>query len=81
MFRGVVKNSKVRTPIGNIEVYDIQENEAVEIHIRPQAIKLKEDRTPVYGIKGTVMASKLIGSFSLVHLSVLDNNNNVPFSL
>ena len=77
MFRGIVKNSKVRTPIGSIEASNIDENEEVEIHIRPQAIKLKEDQTPVNGIKGTVMASKLIGSFSLVHLSVLDHNNNV----
>jgi len=77
MFRGIVKNSKVRTPIGSIKASNIDENEEVEIHIRPQAIKLKEDQTPVNGIKGTVMASKLIGSFSLVHLSVLDHNNNV----
>ncbi len=77
MFKGIVKNSKVKTPIGSIDANNIQENKEVEIHIRPQAIKLKEDKTPVNGIKGTVMASKLIGSFSLVHLSVLDKNNNV----
>ena len=40
----------------------------VEIIIRPQAIKLSEEKTPVNGIKGTVMASKLMGSFSFIHL-------------
>ena len=29
------------------------------------------------GIKGTVMASKLMGSFSSIHLSVLNDNNEV----
>tara|TARA_Y100000590_G_C15718019_1_gene1012543 strand:+ start:1084 stop:2133 length:1050 start_codon:yes stop_codon:yes gene_type:complete len=76
-FRGIVKNSKIKTPIGSVQAKNFEESEEVEIHIRPQGIKLKEDQTPVNGIKGTVMASKLIGSFSLVHLSVLDNNNNV----
>ena len=38
---------------------------------------MKEEKTPVNGIKGTVMTSKLMGSFSLVHLSVLNNNKEI----
>ena len=53
------------------------ENKQVEIHVRPQAIKLQQEQTPVNGIKGTVMASRLMGSFSFVHISVLDKNNEV----
>ena len=47
------------------------------MHIIPKGIKLNKQPTPVNGIKGTVMASKLIGSFSFVHLSVLDKNNEI----
>ena len=49
----------------------------MDIHIRPQAIKLSQEKTPVNGIKGTVMASKLMGSFSFIHLSLLDKNNDI----
>ena len=76
-FKGVVKNAQVETPIGNIQTSPSMENKQVEIHVRPQAIKLQQEQTPVNGIKGTVMASRLMGSFSFVHISVLDKNNEV----
>tara|TARA_B100000029_G_scaffold481347_1_gene530338 strand:+ start:933 stop:1985 length:1053 start_codon:yes stop_codon:yes gene_type:complete len=76
-FAGVVNNSIVETAIGSIQVNGIDESMNVEIHIRPQAIKLIEEKTPINGIKGTVMASKLMGSYSFIHLSVLDQNNNI----
>ena len=76
-FKGVVKNSQVVTPIGNIKVSSNMENKNVEIHVRPQAVKLQQEQTPVYGVKGTVMASRLMGSYSFVHISVLDNNNEI----
>ena len=76
-FKGVVKNSKVETPIGSIKTSSKMENKEVEIHIRPQAIKLKQEQTPVNGFKGTVMASRLMGSYSFVHISVLNKNNEV----
>ena len=77
MFNGIVANSKIATPIGDIKVENLKESQEVEVHIRPQAIELKEEKTPVNGIKGTVMTSKLMGSFSLVHLSVLNNNKEI----
>ena len=76
-FKGLVKNSKVETPIGYIEASKELENKMVEIHVRPQAIKLQQEQTPVNGVKGTVMASRLMGSYSFVHISVLDKNNEV----
>ena len=76
-FIGIVKNSLVETPIGSIKVSADMENKKVEVHVRPQAIKLQQEQTPVYGVKGTVMASRLMGSYSFVHLSVLDKNNEV----
>ena len=76
-FSGIVKNSTVITPIGNVPVSNMKESDEVNVYIRPQAIELTEEKTPVNGIKGTVMTSKLIGSFSLVHLSVLGDNNEI----
>ena len=48
------------------------ESQEVEIHVRPQGIKLIQEATPVNGIKGTVMASRLMGEYGFVHLSVLN---------
>ena len=73
----MVKNSEVETPIGSIKTSPSMENKKVEIHVRPQAVKLQQEQTPVYGIKGTVMASRLMGSYSFVHISVLDKDNQV----
>ena len=36
-----------------------------------------QEATPVNGIKGTVMASRLMGEYSFVHLSVLNENNDI----
>ncbi len=73
----VVNNSYVKTPVGKIKVSEVLENQNVEVHVRPQGIKLRQQPTPVNGIKGTVMASKLMGSFSFIHLSVLNDNNEI----
>ena len=76
-FEGIVKNSQIITPIGKVRAPSELENKKVKVHIRPKGVKLNEQPTPVNGIKGTVMASKLMGSFSFIHLSVLNNNNEV----
>ena len=76
-FSGLVKNSKVQTAVGEISINSNFESRKVDIHIRPQAIKLSQEKTPVNGIKGTVMASKLMGSYSFIHLSVLNNDKDI----
>ena len=76
-FKGLVKNNQVETPIGQIKTSKNMENQQVEIHVRPQAIKLQQEETPVNGIKGTVVASKLMGSYSFVHISVLNKDNEI----
>ena len=76
-FLGIVNNSQVKTSIGTIPIKNIPDTKKVEIHVRPQPIRLTQEKTPENGIKGTVMASKLMGSYSFIHLSVLDKNNNV----
>jgi len=76
-FKGIVKNSMVETPIGILKTAQNMEGKHVEIHVRPQAINLQQEQTPVNGVKGTVVASRLMGSYSFVHISVLDKNNEV----
>ena len=76
-FIGVVKDKKIHTPIGIIEAPKDLETKKVEVHIRPQGVKLIQESTPVNGIKGTVMASRLMGEYSFVHLSVLNEKNEI----
>ena len=76
-FQGVVKDTIVETPVGEFKVENSLESKNVDIFIRPEAVKLSKEQTPVNGIKGTVMASKLMGTYSFIHLSVLNKNNEV----
>ena len=76
-FQGVVKDTIVETPVGEFKVENNLESKNVDIFIRPEAVKLSKEQTPVNGIKGTVMASKLMGTYSFIHLSVLSKNNEV----
>ena len=76
-FTGIVKNAEVQTPIGKIQAPKDLESKKVEVHVRPQGVKLIQESTPVNGIKGTVMASRLMGEYSFVHLSVLNENNDI----
>ena len=76
-FSTIVKNQLIHTPIGIVQAPKDLKAKKVEVHIRPQGVKLIQESTPVNGIKGTVMASRLMGEYSFVHLSVLDENNNI----
>ena len=77
IFYSKVINGKAITPIGTISASSQLEQKNVVIHVRPQGIKLSKESTPVNGVKGTVMASKMMGSFSFVHLSVLNSKNEI----
>jgi len=77
IFEGKVIHGKISTPIGIIDSPSEFENKNVVIHVRPQGIKLSKEATPVNGVKGTVMASKMMGSFSFIHLSVLNKTNEI----
>ncbi len=76
-FIGKVYESHVDTPLGKIKAPPELESKDVVIHVRPKGIKLNEQPTPVNGIKGTVVASKMMGSFSFIHLSVLNKKNEI----
>jgi len=69
---GVIQDGRVATPFGEVATPQLAEGTAVEILIRPEALRLQ----PLGGEPGTgvgtakVMASRMLGRSSLVHLSV-----------
>ncbi|MGF1608158.1 MAG: ABC transporter ATP-binding protein [Kiloniellales bacterium] len=71
-FAGVVANQQVVTPFGSLEVQGLGEGCKVEVLIRPEALRLQvltADSSPPPGA-ARVLASRMLGRSSLVHLSV-----------
>jgi iron(III) transport system ATP-binding protein len=70
--QGVIRDGRVTTPFGEVVTPQLPEGTAVEILIRPEALRLQ----PVGGDPGAdlgtakVMAARMLGRSSLVHLSV-----------
>ncbi|MFV3128608.1 ABC transporter ATP-binding protein [Niveispirillum sp. KHB5.9] len=80
---GVVHNGRVDTPVGCLAVTHLAEGTAVDVLIRPEALRLTMaadgDVTGVPNL-ARVEASRLLGRTSLVHLRVTDRDG-VPHHL
>jgi iron(III) transport system ATP-binding protein len=64
-----VSNGAAETPIGNIPTIAFHEGEAVDVVVRPEAIKLSPaTRTSIGPGYAKVLASRMLGRTSLVHL-------------
>ncbi|MCZ6764187.1 MAG: ABC transporter ATP-binding protein [Alphaproteobacteria bacterium] len=64
---GRVAGDQVQTPLGTVDANGSAEGAAVEILIRPEAIRLREDGgTPA----AEVVAARLLGRTSLIHLEL-----------
>ena len=70
--QGVIRDGRVTTPFGEVPAPDLEENAPVEILIRPEALRLQPLGPDGADAVGTarVMASRMLGRSSLVHLSV-----------
>ncbi len=69
---GTVKDGRVETPFGPVPARGLGEGTAVEVLIRPEGLHLRlaeEDGTFRRGL-ARVMAARMLGRSSLVHLSV-----------
>ena len=68
---GVVQGGTVATPLGEVEV-DFEDGTAVEVLIRPEALRLQPLAEGSGAEKGAarVMAARMLGRSSLVHLSI-----------
>jgi iron(III) transport system ATP-binding protein len=69
---GVVEAEKVVTPFGCLEAAGLVDGRAVEILIRPEALRLERSSGGKRGDENMVkvMASRMLGRTSLVHLSL-----------
>ena len=52
-------------------------NQDVDIVIRPEAIKLNLEKSPILNpFSGVVVDSKFLGNNTIVHMTVIDSDNN-----
>ena len=66
---GVASGGMVDTPFGRLSAAGLGEGDEAEILIRPEALQLSQEAG---GARGRVIASRMLGRTSLVHLSVAD---------
>ena len=73
---GTVQGGQVATPFGALEAKDLAGGTAVEILIRPEALRLEAipAGSPVDGVAARVLAARMLGRSSLIHLSVPAEN-------
>lgn len=68
---GESKGGIVSTPVGDFAAPSMQDGELVDVLIRPEAIKL-ESRGECSGLHGRVLAARMLGRSSLVHLCLCE---------
>jgi iron(III) transport system ATP-binding protein len=66
--RGVVRNGRIETALGDIAANGFADGAEVEALIRPDSLILGP--VEAGGASGTVLAARMLGEFSLVHLGV-----------
>ncbi len=72
---GVVEGGRVATPFGEVSAGGLADGTAVEVLVRPEALKIREigdDEEPASA--AMVIASRMLGRSSLIHLCVGDFN-------
>jgi len=76
--KGTIRDGRVTTPFGEVVAPQLAEGTAVEILIRPEALRLQPVGSDPGADLGTakVMASRMLGRSSLVHLSVDGSNGD-----
>jgi len=76
IFQTTVKNNQCVTPLGSIAVNNFNNNETVDVVIRPEAIKLSKEKSPLLNPNtGVVVDSKFLGNSAIIHMTVNDQYN------
>ena len=77
---GVVEAGSVITPFGRVAAAGLAEGAPVEVLIRPEALRLSRPAQNGAETEGLarVMASRMLGRTSLVHLTSLDEGEDAP---
>jgi len=77
IFDSEVKDNYCMTPLGSIKSENISNNQKVSVVIRPEAIKLNLEKSPILNpYSGVVVDSKFLGNNTIVHMTVNDHQNN-----
>ena len=77
IFESEVIDNYCLTPLGAIKSTNISNNQKVNIVIRPEAIKLNLEKSPLLNPNsGVVVDSKFLGNNTIVHMTVNDVQNN-----
>ena len=77
IFQTKVLNNKCETPLGLLGTKNFKDNQQVNVVVRPEAIKLNVEKSPLTSPNsGVVVDSKFLGNSAIIHMTVNDRNNN-----
>src|SRR6056297_1146896 len=73
---GVVRNGRIKTPLGEMDAQGLGEGERALVLVRPEAVRVVMVSEPTSTHRDThVIMSRLLGRSSLVHICVHDQQN------
>ena len=76
IFQSKVVDNTCATPLGRIKTSNLPNNQEVDVVIRPEAIKLNLEKSPLLNPNsGVVVDSKFLGNSAIIHMSVNDEKN------
>lgn len=77
IFRSKVIDNTCLTPLGRIKTSNLSNNQDVDVVVRPEAIKLNLEKSPLLNPNsGVVVDSKFLGNSAIIHMTVNDEKNN-----
>ena len=77
IFQSKVEDNTCLTPLGRIKTYNLSNNQDVDVVVRPEAIKLNLEKSPLLNPNsGVVVDSKFLGNSAIIHMTVNDEKNN-----
>ena len=72
MVEGIVHDSRVQTPFGQVEAGDFENGQLVQVLIRPEGVLLDSDYNGE-GVRVEVISTHLLGHSSVVHIKPADD--------
>ena len=76
IFETKIINNQCWTPLGFVKSNNLPDNKLVNVVIRPEAIKLNMEKSPLLSPHyGVVVDSKFLGNNTIVHMTVNDDQN------
>ena len=77
IFQSKVEDNTCLTPLGRIKTSNLSNNQDVDVVVRPEAIKLNLEKSPLLNPNsGVVVDSKFLGNSAIIHMTVNDEKNN-----